>query len=105
MGPRSFRCSSYFVVSSRSVILMLREAETTGDGLAHGRSHQDSSSSPYDQDLANLAAAQMEPASGPSNPSNYVGTNLLEAENQPGPRGCRSVFLFPVYFGTFLLYV
>ena len=50
------------------------EAETTGGGLARGRSHQDYSTSPYDQNLADLAAAQMEPASGLNNPSSYVGT-------------------------------
>lgn len=101
MGASSFRCSGCFVMSSRGSILMPSDAATTGGGLAHGRSHQDFSSSPYNQNLADLAAAQMEPASDPSNPSSDVGTNLLEAESQPGPRGCRSIFLFPVYFGTF----
>ena len=101
MGASSFRCFGCFEMSSRGSILMPRDAATIGSGLAHGRIYEDFSSSPYKQNFADLAAAQMEPASGSSDPSSYVGTNLLEAENQSGPRGCRSIFLFPVYYGVF----
>ena len=51
-----------------------REAEATGGGVARGQSYGDYSSSPYNQELANLAAAQMEPATGPINTSSYGGT-------------------------------
>lgn len=47
------------------------EAEATGGGLARGQSL---SSSPCNQNFADLAAAQMEPAPGPINTSSYVGT-------------------------------
>ena len=75
MDPRSFRCSGSLLISCRGVILMLRDAVTTGGRLAHGRSHRAFSSSSYEQNFANLAAAQMEPASGPSNPSIYAATD------------------------------
>ncbi|KAM0794949.1 hypothetical protein BDR22DRAFT_826482 [Usnea florida] len=75
MDPRSFRCSGNLLISCRGVILMLRDAVIIGGRLAHGRSHRAFSSSSYEQNLANLAAAQMEPASGPSNPSIYAATD------------------------------
>ena len=178
---------------------MLKDAATIGGGLLRGQSHEDFASSPYNQNFANLAATQMEPASGPyenfanlaaaqmepafrqlemqpykpagatassndlsvrgaaggsskvkeadvehlprrqarnnggssmaagslalrqfqqalggsrsagnirsQNSSVYVATDLLEVENQPGRRGCRSVLRYPVYFGAFLQYV
>ena len=51
-----------------------READATGGGVVGGQSHGNFSTSPYNQNFANLAATQMEPATGPINTSSYVGT-------------------------------
>ena len=51
-----------------------REAEATGAGVDRGHGHGDFANSPYNQNFADLAAAQMEPATGPINISSYSGT-------------------------------
>ena len=50
-----------------------QEAEANGGLVIRGLSHGDFSSSPYGQNFADLAAAQMEPTAGPINTSSYVG--------------------------------
>ena len=47
-----------------------REAGIIGGGVGHG----DFATSPHNQNFADLAAAQMEPATGPINTSSYGGT-------------------------------
>ena len=49
------------------------EAEATGGLVVNDQSYGNFSSSPYNDNFANLAAAQMEPETGPIDTSSYVG--------------------------------